>query len=73
MPLQVTISTLSGTSPYNVYICDSPITNCFYISTITTGSVPYVFDIPEVLSTMSEYTLKVTDSNDKSITQTLTP
>ena len=73
MPLEVTISTIAGTSPYNVYICDSPVTNCFYMTTINDGDLPYTFTIPEVLSTMSEYTLKITDSNDKSTTQTLTP
>jgi hypothetical protein len=73
MPLKVTISSLSGTSPYNIYICDSPITNCFYISTITTGNIPYTFTIPEVLSTMDAYTLKITDKKNKSTTQTLTP
>lgn len=62
MPVQVSINSITGTSPYDVYICQSDGTGCFYISTINT--LPYTFDIPEPYDTSSSYLLKVVDSND---------
>jgi hypothetical protein len=47
MPIQITINAMTGSSPYDVYLCDSQIINCFYITTIT--SLPYVFDVPPPL------------------------
>lgn len=62
MAVQVTINSITGSSPYDVYICQSNGTGCFYISTITT--LPYVFDIPEPYNTSTSYLLKVIDSNN---------
>lgn len=66
MAVQVTINSITGQSPYDVYICQSNGTGCFYISTIT--SLPYVFDIPEPYNTSTSYQLKVIDSNNCVIT-----
>ena len=46
MPTQITISTLTGAQPFDVYSCDATYTNCIYIATITSGQVPYSFDLP---------------------------
>ena len=61
MGVQVTVNTLVGQSPFDIYICQSNGTSCFYISTIT--SVPYVFDIPEPYNTQSTYMVKAIDAN----------
>ncbi len=45
MAIQVTINGITGQSPYDIYICQSNGTGCFYIST-TSVVTPYVFDIP---------------------------
>lgn len=66
MAIQVTINAITGTSPYDIYICQSNGTNCFYISTITT--IPYVFDIPEPYNTATSYMVKVIDNNNCLIT-----
>lgn len=66
MAIQVTINAITGTSPYDIYICQSNGTNCFYISTITT--TPYVFDIPEPYNTATSYMVKVIDNNNCLIT-----
>jgi hypothetical protein len=66
MAVQVTISSITGQSPYDVYICQSNGSGCFYISTITT--TPYVFDIPSPYDTSSSYQLKVVDANNCTIT-----
>ena len=64
MPTQITISSLSGFSPFDVYTCDTGYTNCVYISTITSGQVPYSFDLPFIQEGMSEIGLKVIDTNN---------
>jgi hypothetical protein len=65
MAVQVTISGITGQSPYDVYICQSNGSGCFYVSTITT--TPYVFDIPSPYDTSSSYLLKVIDANNCTI------
>jgi hypothetical protein len=66
MAVQVTINSITGQSPFDIYICQSNGTGCFYISTIT--STPYVFDIPEPYNTSTSYQLKVVDGNNCVIT-----
>jgi hypothetical protein len=63
MPTQITISSLSGLSPFDVYTCDTEYTNCIYISTITSGQVPYSFDLPFIQEGTVEIGLKVVDTN----------
>jgi hypothetical protein len=60
MAVQVTISGVTGQSPYNIYICQTGGTSCFYMTTI--NSVPYVFDIPAPYNTSSAYMLKIIDN-----------
>ena len=66
MALQVTISGITGTSPYDIYVCQTGGTSCFYMTTIS--SVPYVFDIPAPYNTSSAYMLKIIDNNQCIIT-----
>ena len=68
MAVQVTISSITGQSPYDLYICQSNGSGCFYITTIS--SIPYVFDIPSPYNTSSSYMLKVVDANNCVITGT---
>jgi hypothetical protein len=64
MPTQITISTLTGAQPFDVYSCDTGYTNCIYISTITSSQVPYSFDLPFIQEGMAEIGLKVVDNNN---------
>jgi len=74
MPYQVTVNNITGSSPYNLYLCDDPITTCVYMATITSGDLPnFTFVVPDVMSSMSSYTLKVTDNAGCITTQILTP
>jgi hypothetical protein len=61
MPIQTTINTLSGTSPFDVYICQFNLTGCFYIDTITSGDIPYTFIIPAPYDTAESYCVKIID------------
>jgi hypothetical protein len=65
MAVQVTIEAIAGLSPFDVYVCQSNGSGCFYMTTIT--STPYVFDIPSPYDTSSSYLLKVIDANNCTI------
>ena len=71
MPIEVTINSLSGASPYDIYLCDDPITICVYIDTITLA--PYNFEVPSILSDQDNFTLKMVDNNGCETNQILTP
>jgi hypothetical protein len=64
MPTQITISTLSGASPFDVYTCDTGYTSCIYVKTITSGEVPYSFDLPFIQEGMASVGIKVVDNNN---------
>lgn len=64
MAVKVTINDITGQTPYNVYICQNTGAGCFYISTITDGNLPYIFDIPQPYDTALSYMLKVVDANN---------
>jgi len=66
MAVQVTINGVTGTSPYDIYICSSGGTGCFYIS--TESVFPYIFDIPAPNNVSDSYMLKLIDSNNCIIT-----
>jgi len=70
MAVLVTIDSIIGRSPYNVYICQSSGSNCFYISTI--DSAPYEFDIPAPYDNLDSYMLKLVDANNCIISGTTT-
>lgn len=61
MAVQVTINSITGQSPYDVYICQTGGTGCYYMTTIS--STPYIFDIPSPYNTSSSYMLKLIDSS----------
>ena len=71
MPTNITINNVTGAQPFNIYVCDSPITTCIYVSTINTVDIPYSFDIPLIYSSLTEFIVKVVDNNDCIVTDTL--
>lgn len=62
MPVQVTISSVTGLTPYDIFICQSDGTNCFFIS--TQSVFPYSFNIPAPNDTWTSYMLKLVDTNN---------
>jgi hypothetical protein len=66
MAVQVTINGITGQSPFDIYICQSDGTGCFYMTTISI--TPYVFDIPSPQDTSLSYMLKVIDNNNCVVT-----
>jgi hypothetical protein len=71
MPTQVTINNITGATPFDIYICDDPITTCVYVNTITGTTL--TFALPTIMDGQTSYTLKVVDNNGCQITEILTP
>jgi len=59
MSTQITITNISGVPPFNVYLCDNPITLSIYIDTIST--FPYNVTIPPIWSNLTSFNIKVID------------
>jgi hypothetical protein len=72
MPTQITISTLTGAQPFDVYSCDDTYNNCIYVATITSGQVPYNFDLPFIQEGMSSVGIRVIDNIGCIIDENLT-
>lgn len=66
MAIKVTISGITGATPYDIYICQPDGTSCFYINTISSNT--YQFDIPVPYDIDTQYMLKVIDNNNCVIT-----
>ena len=59
----VTINSVtSGTSPYDVWVCDTCFGTCQYID--TTSTIPFTFTLPEIFETYITFVVKVIDAND---------
>jgi hypothetical protein len=70
MPIDITINNITGSSPYDIYICDDPVTTCIYVNTI--NSLPYQFEVPPIMSTNTIFNLKVVDNNGCTTYENLT-
>ena len=58
----VTITTLTGTSPFDVYLCDGTYNNCIYIDTIISSEIPYTFIVPISFENLTTVGVKVIDN-----------
>jgi hypothetical protein len=67
MPVNVIISGVTGQSPYNVYICDENVINCTWVSQITSGQIPYSFELPFFYQSTSDFAVKLIESNGCSV------
>lgn len=62
MGVRVFINDITGSTPYQVFICQPGNIGCFYISEITDGDLPYQFDIPAPYNNAESYLLKIVDN-----------
>jgi hypothetical protein len=62
MSKKLTITTLTGTSPFDVYLCDGTYNNCIYIDTITSLEIPYTFIVPISFENLTTVGVKVIDN-----------
>lgn len=62
MLITVTGST-SGTSPYNIYICDATNTSCFYVSGVTSIPPSVIIDSDNYFPNEDSLHLKIIDGS----------
>ena len=72
MPTDITITNALGQTPFDIYVCDTGYTTCIYVSTISTGDLPYIFEIPPIFSSLTDFIVKVVDDNNCVVTDTVT-
>ena len=63
MARQIQITSISGTSPYDVIVCDITNTYCFSVSASTTITPIQIFNVPPPLDNVDYLLLKIIDSN----------
>lgn len=56
----VTITSITGTSPYNIYVCNSLGGSCVYVA--TTSSAPVTIQLPSIFDFAPLVTIKIVDS-----------
>jgi len=71
MSVQITVNDVTGTTPYDLYVCDSGYTSCVYITTF--ASPPYTFDVPAPLDSLTTICVKIVDNNGCEITDCQNP
>jgi len=62
MPTTITVSSITGATPFNIYLCMTGGTPCYFISSIDSGDLPYSFSVPTPIQELPGYDLRVTDS-----------
>ncbi len=67
MPNSVTINSITGNTPFEVYLCMSDQNSCYYIDYINVSQIPYTFNVPIPIQDMGSYCLKIIDSDGCSI------
>ena len=72
MPIDITINDISGSTPFDVYVCDTGMTSCVYVSTINSGDLPYTFEVPIIYANSTELNLRVIDNDECQINEILT-
>lgn len=63
MPTNILINNISGSTPFNVYLCDEFNVTCTYIDTIPSSALPYTFQVPSVMEGQVSFNIKVIDNN----------
>ena len=73
MPTSVTLSySSSNAEPFEVYLCLSGGSPCYYIDYINNADIPYTFTAPIPIQNQPGYCLKVIDSVNSEITNCFT-
>jgi len=67
--VQVEITNISGSEPYDIFVCDINALNCVWIDNINDSDLPYLFDLPEIFASYeNNFVIKFIDSNLCSLT-----
>ena len=66
MNSEVTIQNITGTEPFDIWICNycGPNETCIYVATLGDGDIPFTFTLPPSFQNVSSYCVKVIDGNE---------
>ena len=67
MSCSIQINSISGTSPFDIYMCDINLNQCVFIQTETNPTYPIVLTTPNTLVGATSFIIKIIDSNSCSI------
>lgn len=59
----VQINSISGTSPFDIYMCDVGFFQCIFIQTETSPSYPITLNLPQTLIGVNKLIVKIIDGN----------
>jgi hypothetical protein len=72
MPTSVTVNNITGTTPFEVYLCLTGGTPCYYINKIDSAEIPYDFIVPIPLQDLGGYCIRIVDADGCIITECFT-
>lgn len=68
MPTLFTVNNITGSTPFEVYLCLTGGTTCYYVDMITDTQLPYSFNCPTPLENLGVYCIRVVDNDGCIIT-----
>lgn len=72
MAARLTISSITGTSPYDFYVCDIYENNSFLLGSVSTDSPDPIFTLPSLFNSAPQIMIKMIDGNNCEIKKILT-
>jgi len=72
MSARLTIQSITGTSPYDFYVCDIYENNCNLLGTISTASPDQIFTLPTLFNLAPQIMIKMIDANECEIKKIIT-
>jgi hypothetical protein len=63
MSCQIQINSISGTSPFDIYLCDINLNQCVFIQTETSPSYPIIISLPPTFYGVNQLIVKIIDGN----------
>jgi len=72
MSARLTIQSITGTSPYDFYVCDIYENNCSLLGSVSTDSPDQIFTLPALFNFAPQIMVKMVDANNCEIKKILT-
>ena len=63
MSCNIQINSISGTSPFNIYMCDVGLYQCIFLQTETSPTYPIELNPPTTLIGTTSFIIKIIDAN----------
>ena len=64
MSCQIQINSISGTSPFYIYLCDITLTQCIFNTSATTPTYPLILTLPPTLQNTDLLIVKIIDGDN---------